>query len=108
MCVYVCAMTEWGYDRYRERAVEEPEGDHDTSSSGSVGVGNTKDVPRLNGEQKMLVLRARSKLERDEWCWALNVEIERLVRVHTVREAAVRQEGNVLPLGSPRFGSLRR
>ena len=101
-------MTEWGYDRYRERAVEEPEGDHDTSSSGSVGVGNTKDVPRLNGEQKMLVLRARSKLERDEWCWALNVEIERLVRVHTVREAAVRQEGNVLPLGSPRFGSLRR
>ncbi len=49
----------------------------DISISGSV-----KDVPSLNGQQKMLVLRARSKLERDEWCWALNVEMERLVRLH--------------------------
>ena len=59
--------------------------------------GNVKDVPSLNGQQKMLVLRARSKLERDSWCWALNVEMERLVRLHRVREAAVRQQGNVLP-----------
>ena len=64
----------------------------DNSISGSV-----KDVPSLNGQQKMLVLRARSKLERDEWCWALNVEMERLVRLHRVREAAVRQQGNVMP-----------
>ena len=57
---------------------------------------STKEVPSLNGQQRMLVLRARSKLERDQWCWALNVEMERLVRAHTVREAAVRQQGNIL------------
>lgn len=62
--------------------------------------GGVKDVPSLNGQRKMLVLRARSKLERDEWCWALNVEMERLVRLHRVREAAVRQQGNVLPQSS--------
>jgi len=102
VCLFVC-------DRYRDRAVDEPQSfdasagvrldgrtiDDDISTPGSV-----KDVPSLNGQQKMLVLRARSKLERDEWCWALNVEMERLVRLHSVREAAVRQQGNVLPLSS--------
>lgn len=63
----------------------------------SAGGITAKDVPSLNGPQKVLVLRARSKLERDEWCWVLNVEMERLVRAHKVREGMVRQEGNVLP-----------
>lgn len=100
------------FARYRERAVEEPQR-FDTSAAARMdrrtiddisisgtGSGSVKDVPSLNGQQKMLVLRARSKLERDEWCWALNVEMERLVRLHSVREAAVRQQGNVLPLSS--------
>lgn len=99
-------ITEQGAcDSYRERAVEAPQGHGTsitTSTSASVkrasGGGITKDVPSLNGQQKMLVLRARSKLERDEWCWALNIEMERLVRAHNVREDAVRQQGNVLPL----------
>jgi hypothetical protein len=69
-----------------------------TTMSGRKISGATRDVPSLNGTQKILVLRARSKLERDEWCWALNIEMERLVRLHHVREAVVRQQGNVLPL----------
>ena len=52
-------------------------------------------VPALNGNHKLLVLRARSKLERDAWCWALNAEIERLVRVHAPREQAVRDDGGI-------------
>jgi len=80
--------------------VEEPQS-FDASANAAVvrsGGGSTKDVPSLNGPQKMLVLRARSRLERDEWCWALNVEMERLVRLHYVREGAVRQQGNVMRL----------
>jgi Pleckstrin homology domain len=101
-------------DRYQERAVEEPR-HYDilqgsataaTATTASVpsdakaNITGSKDVPALNGQQKMLVLRARSKLERDQWCWALNVEMERLVRLHSVREAVVRQQGNVLPSSS--------
>jgi len=90
-------------DRYRERAVDASAGvrlDGRTIDDDNPVPGSVKDVPSLNGQQKMLVLRARSKLERDEWCWALNVEMERLVRLHSVRETAVRQQGNVLPLSS--------
>jgi hypothetical protein len=36
--------------------------------------------PRLARKHKLLVFRTRSKLERDAWCFALNTEIERLVR----------------------------
>ncbi|KAG8829407.1 hypothetical protein FRC17_006633 [Serendipita sp. 399] len=52
-------------------------------------------VPPLNSYHKLLVLRARSKLERDAWCWALNAEIERLVRVNASREQAVRDDGGI-------------
>lgn len=34
----------------------------------------------LKAKRRVLVLKARSKLERDGWCWALNTEIERLSR----------------------------
>jgi hypothetical protein len=56
-------------------------------------------IPALDGKHKMLVLRARSKLERDAWCWALNVEIERLVRVFSSREQSVRNDGGIRPPG---------
>lgn len=52
-------------------------------------------VPKLNGKRKLLILRARSRLERDGWCWALNSEIERLVRLHSAREAVLRETGTV-------------
>lgn len=47
------------------------------------------------GHQK-LVLRARSKLERDSWAWAINLEIERLARRRKEREDRIRAAGNVL------------
>ena len=52
-------------------------------------------VPPLNGKHSMLVLRARSRLERDAWCWALNAEIERLVRLNALREEAIRNDGGI-------------
>ncbi|KIM21701.1 hypothetical protein M408DRAFT_333312 [Serendipita vermifera MAFF 305830] len=66
-------------------------------TGGTHGEEAHSDVPPLNGSHKLLVLRARSKLERDAWCWALNAEIERLVRVHAVREQAVREDGGIYP-----------
>ena len=45
-------------------------------------VGNTSNhaVLPLKAKRRVIVLKARSKLERDAWCWALNTEIERLSR----------------------------
>jgi hypothetical protein len=42
--------------------------------------------PRLKRKNKLVVFRTRSKLERDAWCWAINCEIERLVRERTDKE----------------------
>jgi len=40
----------------------------------------------MESKHRFLVLKARSKLERDSWCWALNAELERLARVTKERE----------------------
>jgi hypothetical protein len=37
--------------------------------------------PALSAKKKTVVFRTRSKLERDTWVWAINMEIERLVRI---------------------------
>lgn len=42
-----------------------------------------------------IVLRARSKVERDSWAFALNAEMERLARKRMVREEKLRNGGNV-------------
>ena len=57
----------------------------------------TGDVPSLSSRQKVLVFRTRSKLERDSWCWGINCEIERTVRIQREREDALRNNGNVIP-----------
>ena len=44
----------------------------------------------------MAIFRTRSKLERDAWVWAINVEIEKVVRASKDREEAVRQAGELL------------
>jgi hypothetical protein len=49
-------------------------------------------VPALSAKKKTVVFRTRSKLERDTWVWALNAEIERLVRVG---RAAGREEVDI-------------
>lgn len=36
-----------------------------------------KKKTRLNNPGKIRVFRTRSKIEREEWVWAINVEIER-------------------------------
>lgn len=70
-----------------------------TTATTTVGVEatGTLGIPALDAKHKMLVLRARSRLERDAWCWALNAEIERLVRVYSSREQAVRNDGGIRP-----------
>lgn len=59
---------------------------------------NDAAIPRLSAKRKVLVCRARSKLERDAWCWALNCEIERLVRASRAREQKARKEGALADL----------
>ena len=60
---------------------------------------NIKSLPSLSAKHKMLVFKARSKLERDAWCWALNTEIEKMVRVQKDREEMLRESGNLVKLG---------
>ncbi|BEJ14793.1 hypothetical protein CspHIS471_0405600 [Cutaneotrichosporon sp. HIS471] len=42
---------------------------------------------------RLLVCRARSKLERDRWVWALNCEKERFARTHVRDEETLRNSG---------------
>ncbi|TFK40603.1 Pleckstrin homology domain-containing protein [Crucibulum laeve] len=57
-----------------------------------------KAVPSLSAKRKLIVFRTRSKLERDAWCWALNCEIEKLVRAQKNREQVLREDGNLKKL----------
>ncbi|KAH0586318.1 hypothetical protein H2248_007565 [Termitomyces sp. 'cryptogamus'] len=58
---------------------------------------SSKALPALSGKRKLLVFRTRSRLERDAWCWALNCEIEKIVRAQKDREAQLRDAGNLVP-----------
>jgi hypothetical protein len=57
---------------------------------------STSAVPKLNESHKILVLKTRSKLERDSWCWAINCELERIVRSNAEREVRVREAGGLI------------
>ena len=59
---------------------------------------DTKSVPQLSAKSKMLVFKTRSLLERDSWCWAINSEIEKIVRAQRNREEILRETGNLLKL----------
>ncbi|KAF8746548.1 Pleckstrin homology domain, partial [Rhizoctonia solani] len=55
-----------------------------------------KDEPTiapLGGKHKLIICKARSRLERDVWCWVLNTEIERLSRMLLTREKHMRRQG---------------
>lgn len=67
------------------------------AAEGVVGNNNgtTTDIPALKAKRKVKVFRTRSKLERDAWVWAINVEIEKVVRASKDREEAVRQVGKL-------------
>lgn len=57
---------------------------------------NPPQLPALKKKRKMAIFKTRSKLERDSWCWALNSEIERVMRSRTEFETRLRDEG-VIP-----------
>jgi Pleckstrin homology domain len=60
---------------------------------------NDASVPKtLSHKRKLVVCRTRSKLERDAWCWALNCEIEKLVRLAKTREDKLRATGGIVDL----------
>jgi len=48
-------------------------------TNGDVALQATR-APALSAKRKLMVFRTRSKMERDSWCWALNCEIEKIVR----------------------------
>ncbi|KAJ7784673.1 Pleckstrin homology domain-containing protein [Mycena metata] len=53
-------------------------------------------LPSLSSKRKLAVVRCRNKLERDAWCWALNSEIEKIVRIQQDREDKLRNTGGSL------------
>ncbi|KAJ7459760.1 Pleckstrin homology domain-containing protein [Mycena latifolia] len=53
-------------------------------------------IPSLAAKRKVVVFRCRNKLERDAWCWALNCEIEKVVRIQKDREDKLRNTGGSL------------
>jgi hypothetical protein len=53
-------------------------------------------IPPLSAKSKVMIFRTRSKLERDSWCWALNTEIEKLVRASPERESKLRETGEII------------
>jgi hypothetical protein len=55
-------------------------------------------VPTLSAKRKLMVFRTRSRLERDSWCWALNCEIEKIVRRRKAREEKLRETGGLVEL----------
>ena len=59
---------------------------------------SSRNIPTLSTKQKVLVLRTRSRIERDAWCWALNTEIEKIARTQCEREAKLMETGKLIEL----------
>lgn len=60
-----------------------------TSSAG----GQASGIPPHSAKFKTVIFKTRNKVERDAWCWALNCEIEKVVRRNREREQRLRQMG---------------
>lgn len=64
---------------------------------GTTTPASTSSIPTLGDKTyNQLVLRSRSKLERDLWVRAINIEIERLNREDFQREDKIRETGKTL------------
>lgn len=81
---------------YRSRSMFDGEA---TAMGPNKPAASTKAVPNLSSKRKLMIIRTRSKLERDAWCWALNCEIEKVVREQMDREERVRESGNLVNFG---------
>lgn len=55
-------------------------------------------APALNVKRRASVFKTRSRFERDLWCWAINCEIEKIVRAAKEREVAIRDTGGLVKL----------
>lgn len=74
------------WHRTTNSAVDDTERTYQAASEGT---------PPLKMKRKLAVFRTRSKLERDTWVWAINAEIERVIRTTTEREDRIRETGNI-------------
>ncbi|THV05242.1 hypothetical protein K435DRAFT_745488 [Dendrothele bispora CBS 962.96] len=54
--------------------------------------------PSLDAKRKFAIFRTRSRLERDAWIYALNTEIEKIVRRRKDWESRVRNEGGLMDI----------
>ncbi|KAF9527557.1 Pleckstrin homology domain-containing protein, partial [Crepidotus variabilis] len=57
-----------------------------------------KSIPKLSNRLKVLIFKTRSVLERDAWCWAINSEIEKIMRTQSQREMKLRDTGKLVKL----------
>jgi hypothetical protein len=69
-----------------------------TTTGGGIDAGSQGKIPRLSAKRQLMVFRTRSKLERDAWCWAINCEIDKLVRAGREREERLRKTGGLINL----------
>ncbi|CUA72521.1 Nuclear pore complex protein Nup214 [Rhizoctonia solani] len=65
--------------------------------SSEPAVKDEPSIAPLGGKHKLIICKARSRLERDAWCWVLNAEIERLSRMLSTREKYMRNQGVLVP-----------
>lgn len=75
--------------------LEEVARDQDPTTAALKSIATT---PPLSAKRRTFVIRTRSKVERDAWCWALNSEIEKIVRAQREREERIRDSGNLVEL----------
>ena len=61
-------------------------------------VDDSKALPTLSSKHKVLIFKTRSNLERNSWCWAVNAEIEKIVRAQESREQKMRDDGKLVKL----------
>ncbi|CAE6412456.1 unnamed protein product [Rhizoctonia solani] len=69
----------------------------DPSLSSEPAAKDAPTIAPLSGKHKLIICKARSRLERDAWCWVLNTEIERLSRMLSTREKHMRNQGTLVP-----------
>ncbi|CAE7216406.1 unnamed protein product [Rhizoctonia solani] len=65
--------------------------------SSETAIKDEPTIAPLGGKHKLIICKARSRLERDAWCWVLNTEIERLSRALPTREKHMRNQGALVP-----------
>ncbi|TFK28020.1 hypothetical protein FA15DRAFT_678662 [Coprinopsis marcescibilis] len=70
----------------------------DAAKTPTFAPATNKTVPPLSAKHKILVFRTRSRIERDAWCWALNTEIEKMVRTQREREEKLMSTGELIEL----------